>query len=74
MKRSRILTLAATTLLTSCSFAQDFDLIIRGGSLIDGSGSPAIKADIGITGDRIVFIGSNRDNRMTVRMESARTA
>jgi N-acyl-D-amino-acid deacylase len=49
--------LAATTLLTSCSFAQNFDLIIRGGSLIDGSGSPAIKADIGITGDRIVFIG-----------------
>jgi N-acyl-D-amino-acid deacylase len=59
LKRSRILTLAATTLLTSCSFAQDFDLIIRGGSLIDGSGSPAIKADIGIKGDRIVFIGSS---------------
>ncbi len=54
-----MLMLAATTLLAPRSFAQDLDLIIRGGSLIDGSGSPAIKADIGITGDRIVFIGSS---------------
>jgi N-acyl-D-amino-acid deacylase len=46
-------------LLTSCAFAQKLDLIIRGGSLIDGSGSPAVKADIGIVGDRIVFVGSS---------------
>src|SRR5216683_110402 len=59
LKRSLSFILAATTLLASQSFAQDLDLIIRGGSLIDGSGSPAIKADIGITGDRIVFIGSS---------------
>jgi N-acyl-D-amino-acid deacylase len=36
---------------------QSIDLILRGGSVIDGSGSPAIKADIGMTGDRIVFVG-----------------
>jgi N-acyl-D-aspartate/D-glutamate deacylase len=59
------LTLAAAILLLSLPFAlaqgsaQPIDLIIRGGSVIDGSGSPAIKADIGITGDRIVFIGSS---------------
>jgi N-acyl-D-amino-acid deacylase len=46
-------------LLTSRAFAQNLDLIIRGGSLIDGSGSPAVKADIGIAGDRIVFVGSS---------------
>src|SRR5262250_2295347 len=51
--------LAASALLTSHSRAQDLDLIIRGGSLIDGSGSPATKTDIGIKGDRIVFIGSS---------------
>jgi N-acyl-D-amino-acid deacylase len=46
-------------LLTSRAFAQNLDLIIRGGSLIDGSGSPAVKADIGIAGNRIVFVGSS---------------
>jgi N-acyl-D-aspartate/D-glutamate deacylase len=59
LKRSLNLILAASTLLASHSFAQDLDLIIRGGSLIDGSGSPATLTDIGIKGDRIVFIGNS---------------
>ncbi|MGH9840497.1 MAG: prolyl oligopeptidase family serine peptidase, partial [Blastocatellia bacterium] len=33
------------------------DTLIRGGSMIDGTGSDAIKADVGITDDRIVFLG-----------------
>src|SRR5262249_3236602 len=33
------------------------DTLIRGGSALDGTGSDAIKTDLGITGDRIVFIG-----------------
>ena len=37
---------------------QQLDILIRGGTLIDGSGSPRTRADIGIAGDRIVFIGS----------------
>ena len=38
-------------------FAQDLDLLIRNGTLLDGSGSPARSADIGISGDRIVLLG-----------------
>jgi N-acyl-D-aspartate/D-glutamate deacylase len=34
-----------------------FDLIIRGGDLIDGSGAPRRRADLGIQGDRVVAIG-----------------
>ncbi len=34
-----------------------FDLIIEHGTVIDGSGEAAKRADIGITGDRIVAIG-----------------
>ena len=33
------------------------DILIRGGSVIDGAGTDAVKADVGISGDRIVFIG-----------------
>jgi N-acyl-D-amino-acid deacylase len=35
-----------------------FDLIIRGGTVIDGTGSPRTKADVGITGDRITAVGT----------------
>ncbi|MBO0798861.1 MAG: D-aminoacylase [Blastocatellia bacterium] len=33
------------------------DLLIRGGSVIDGSGGAPRKADVGIANDRIVFVG-----------------
>ncbi len=34
-----------------------YDLVIRGGTLIDGSGAPGVRADIGIRGGRIASIG-----------------
>ena len=34
-----------------------FDLIIRGGEVIDGTKAPASRADIGVRGDRIAAIG-----------------
>ncbi len=37
-----------------------FDIIIRGGQLIDGSGGPAIEADVGIRSDTIEAIGDLR--------------
>jgi len=58
--------LAALLLSAPClATAQKLDLIIRGGSVIDGSGAPAQKADIGIAGDRIVFIGSSNGKQAT---------
>lgn len=33
------------------------DTLIRGGSVIDGTGSAPMKTDVGITGDRITFVG-----------------
>jgi len=38
--------------------AQDLDLILRNGTVIDGSGLPSTHTDVGIAGDRIVFVGS----------------
>jgi N-acyl-D-amino-acid deacylase len=42
--------------LLSCS-QQKFDVIIRDASILDGSGSPAITADVCISGDTIAAIG-----------------
>ncbi len=38
--------------------SQTFDVIIRGGTVYDGSGRPPLKADIGIRGNRIAAIGN----------------
>lgn len=38
-----------------------FDVLIRNGRVMDGSGNPWLRGDLGITGDRIVAIGSLGD-------------
>jgi N-acyl-D-aspartate/D-glutamate deacylase len=38
--------------------ARPYDLVIRNGDLIDGTGAPVRRADVAITGDRIVAIGT----------------
>ena len=38
--------------------AQTFDLIIKGGTVYDGTGRAPVKADVGIKGDRIAAIGN----------------
>ena len=34
-----------------------YDIVIRGGTVIDGTGAPGRRADVGIVGDRVVEIG-----------------
>ena len=44
-----------------------FDVIVRGGSVLDGTGRPAYRADVGVTGSRIAKIGDlSRDSAVTV--------
>jgi N-acyl-D-amino-acid deacylase len=53
------LTLASMTALFSVSSkGPEYDLIIRNGRVIDGSGRPAFAADVAIKGDRIARIGN----------------
>ena len=35
------------------------DLILRGGTVVDGSGAPARRADVAILGDRIAAVGED---------------
>jgi len=44
-------------LVASNCLAQQYDVLIRNGRLIDGSGNPWTYADVGIVGDRVAFVG-----------------
>src|SRR5689334_16948131 len=41
--------------------AEPFDVLIRGGTLYDGSGKPPRRADVGLRGDRIAAVGDLGD-------------
>lgn len=47
----------AGVLLKGCVTGKDYDLVVSGGTVFDGTGAPPFKADVGISGDRIKFIG-----------------
>jgi dihydroorotase/N-acyl-D-amino-acid deacylase len=59
MKMLRLLLLLC---FSAALFAQDYDVLIRNGRVIDGSGNPWIWADVGIKGDRITLVGRAAPN------------
>jgi N-acyl-D-amino-acid deacylase len=55
---SRLLIVIACLPLAFCATrAPEFDLVIRGGQMLDGTGEEGRLVDVGIRGDRIVAIG-----------------
>lgn len=57
MRLCRLLTLLLLPLAGSCSGAPDYDLILRGGTIYDGSGASGFTGDIAVIGDRIAYVG-----------------
>src|ERR1044071_4764585 len=56
---------AAPRLLVTGAQANHVDILIIHGKLVDGSGRKARNADVGIRGDRIVFVGDARKAHLT---------
>lgn len=59
---------AAFALALSASPAlaqQQVDILIRGGTIVDGTGAPQRTGDVGIRGDRIAFVGDAAASRVT---------
>lgn len=54
---SRFLVLAFAVALGACSATPDVDVVLRGGTLYDGSGGPGVVGDVAIDGDSIVALG-----------------
>ena len=78
---TRILVIASlATVVSACQMSapsllapgrESFDVLITNGRVVDGTGAPWFRADVAITGDRIVAIGALADREAKVRIDAS---
>ena len=56
---------------SGCASNAEYDVLIRNGQIIDGSGSPAFQADIGIRADTIAAIGDLKNAKGRTEIDAA---
>jgi N-acyl-D-amino-acid deacylase len=72
-----LVAVAATVLLVSAQAAPrrgapvTFDVVIAGGRVVDGTGSPWFVSDVGITGDRIAAVGDLSRASASTRIDAS---
>jgi N-acyl-D-amino-acid deacylase len=64
----------AGLLLRGCTKGRDLDVVIAGGTVYDGAGGPAVKADIGVAEGAIRIIGQVRRSRAAAVIEAENLA
>src|SRR4051812_40273456 len=75
----KLFALALIILLPLISAAQTrparvFDIIIKGGTVYDGTGGPPRRADVGIRGDRITAIGNLKSATAAIVVDATNLA
>src|SRR5262249_26543773 len=69
----RALALCAIAVLScAVTFAQRarFDVLITNGRIVDGTGAPWFRGDVGVTGDRITAIGRLADAEAQTKIDA----
>jgi N-acyl-D-amino-acid deacylase len=68
---ARLLSPAAVlVLLWSCAGNPDYDLVIRGGTIYDGSGQPGTPGDVAVAGDRIAYVGPKAPGAARIEIDA----
>jgi len=62
--------LAVLLILASCSQPQNFDVLIKNGQIVDGSGNPSYTGDVGINRDTIAAVGDLEDATGTKEIDA----
>jgi N-acyl-D-amino-acid deacylase len=65
------LLLASACARTAAQQPQPYDILITGGSVLNGEGTPAVRADVGIRSGRIAAIGDLRNVAATRRIDAS---
>jgi N-acyl-D-amino-acid deacylase len=74
MRMSFLVSLLAATVLAIVTAAQQprrFDVLLVNGRIVDGSGAPWFRGDVGIVGDRIAAIGALKDASAGTTIDAA---
>ena len=74
MRLSFLVSLLAATVLAIVTAAQQprrFDVLLSNGRIVDGSGAPWFRGDVGIVGDRITAIGALKDASAGTTIDAA---
>lgn len=68
--RTTFLTILIILSLAGCTKPEHYDLIIEHGWVLDGTGTPAVQADLGIRDGRIAKVGNLADAEATQRIDA----
>ena len=71
MRKTLVVLISFVTLaMTACSAATEYDIIIRNGTLYDGSGGNPIVGDVAIQGDTLAAVGQLENARAKLEIDA----
>ncbi|MCW5515938.1 N-acyl-D-amino-acid deacylase family protein [Muriicola sp. Z0-33] len=69
--KSFLSTLLLIAVLSGCSESQNYDLLIKNGNIVDGSGNPSYIGSVGINADTIAAVGDLQNAKGKLEIDAA---